>query len=209
MIRILIADDHPIVRQGLRRVLSETTEMSVDEAADGAEVLDMVSKNEYHVILLDISMPGRGGIDILKQLKRERPGIGVLILSTHPEEQYGLRVLKAGASGYLTKQSVPERLIDAIRKVARGGKYISPGLAERLAVEVGAGSGGPPHERLSDREYQVMCMMASGKGVSEIADELALSVKTISTFRSRILEKMNMKNNAEITRYAIKNGLVE
>jgi len=210
MINVLIADDHPIVLEGMKLILSECPDIIIEDVATtGHEVIELVSKKDYRVVVLDISMPGRDGIDTLKQLKKERPALAVLILSTHPEEQYGVRVLKAGASGYLSKHSAPDKLIEAIRKVSRGGKYVSPSLAERLAVEMESGVEGLIHERLSDREYQVLCMIASGKTVNEIARELSLSVKTISTFRSRILKKMNMRNNAEITHYAIKIGLLE
>ncbi|MBI5810005.1 MAG: response regulator transcription factor [Deltaproteobacteria bacterium] len=209
MIKILIADDHPIIRKGLRHVLSDSAEaVVVDEADNGRLVLDKVRKNDYDVILLDISMPGMSGLDILRQIRDVKPKLPVLILSMHPEEQYAVRVLRAGASGYLTKDSVPDELITAIRKVAQGKKYVSPSLAEKLAYELDADEKRPPHERLSDREYQVMRMIASGKTVKEIAEELSLSVKTISTFRTRILTKMAMKNNAEVTYYAVKAGLV-
>lgn len=210
MLRILIADDHPIVREGLKQILAETFDMVVaDEASSGQEALDKVWKNDYDVVLLDISMPGRSGLDILKQLKSERPKLPVLILSIHPEEQYAVRALRAGASGYLTKESAPDELIVAIRKVSLSGKYVSSSLAEKLAFDLEIDTEKPIHETLSDREYQVMCMIASGKTVNEIAKELFLSVKTISTYRSRILEKMRMNNNAELIRYAIKNQLVD
>lgn len=210
MIKILIADDHAIVREGLKQILAETPDMVVaDEASNGQEVLNKVWEKEYHVVVLDISMPGISGLDILKQLKSQRPRLPVLVLSMHPEEQYAVRVLRAGASGYLTKQSVPDELITAIRKVSLGMKYVSSSLAEKLASDLGIEAEKPLHETLSDREYQVMCMIASGKTVREIADELFLSVKTISTYRSRILEKMKMKTNAELTHYAIKNQLVD
>lgn len=210
MIKVLIADDHPIVLEGLKLILSECTDIVVEDVATtGHEVIEKVSKNGFHVVVLDISMPGRDGVDTLKQLKKDKPALAVLILSTYPEDQYGLRVLKAGASGYLSKHSAPDKLIEAIRKVAGGGKYVSPTLAERLAVAMEADIDGQPHESLSDREYQVLCLIASGKTTKTIAEELSLSVKTISTFRSRILKKMNMKNNAEITYYAIKRGLLE
>lgn len=210
MIKILVADDHAIVRQGLKQIVADTSDMVVaGEAVDGQEVLDQVRKEGWDLILLDISMPGRGGIDILKELKTERPKLPVLILSMYPEEQYAIRALKAGAAGYLTKESAPEELIEAIRKVSRGSKYISASLAESLASHVGTTNAEkPPHETLSDREYQVMLMIASGKTVSEIAAELSLSVKTISTNRVRALRKMGMKTNAELTYYAIKHGLV-
>lgn len=210
MLRILIADDHPIVRRGLRQTIAETSDMFVaDEASNGWEVLSKVKANNYDVVLLDISMPGRSGVDILRQLKNERPGLPVLILSIHPEEQYAVRTLRAGASGYLTKESAPDELVSAIRKVSMGGKYVSSSLAERLASALESGDEQLPHKTLSDREYQVLCMIASGKTVTEIAEELSLSVKTISTYRSRILEKMKKKNNAELTYYAVKNQLVD
>lgn len=210
MIRILIADDHAIVREGLKQIVAESSDMAVaGEAANGQEVLEQVSKNDWDLLLLDIAMPGRGGLDILKQLRCERPELPVLMLSMYPEEQYAVRALKAGASGYLTKESAPEELIAAIRKVSQGGKYVSSSLAEKLAVYLETDHEKPVHELLSDREYQVMLMIASGKTVKQIADELSLSVKTISTYRSRTLRKMEMKNNAEITYYAIKQALVE
>jgi DNA-binding NarL/FixJ family response regulator len=214
MIRILIADDHTddhtIVREGLKQIISETPDMTVaDEAIDGHEVLNKALKNDYDVVVLDITMPGINGLDVLKQIKSQKPELPVLILSVHPEEQYAVRVFRAGASGYLTKESAPDELIAAIRKVSVGKKYVSPSLAEKLALELEIDHEKPIHETLSDREYQVMCMIASGKTVKEIAEEFFLSVKTISTYRARILEKMNMKNNAELTYYAVKHGLVE
>jgi two-component system invasion response regulator UvrY len=210
VIRILIGDDHAIVREGLKQILAETSDMAVaGEAANGQEVLEQVSKNDWDLLLLDIAMPGRGGMDILKQLRSERPELPVLMLSMYPEEQYAVRALKAGASGYLTKESAPEELIAAIRKVSQGGKYVSSSLAEKLAVYLETDHEKPVHELLSDREYQVMLMIASGKTVKQIADELSLSVKTISTYRSRTLRKMGMKNNAELTYYAIKHALVD
>jgi two-component system invasion response regulator UvrY len=208
-IRILIADDHPIVREGYKKILSDTPDMIVaDEAENGQEVLSYVRKKNYDLILLDISMPGRSGLEILKELKNERPRLPVLILSIYPEEQYAVRAFRAGASGYLTKASAPNELISAIRKISQGGRYISSSLAEQLTYYLDADADKPLHETLSDREYQVMLMIASGKTVSEIAGELFLSVKTISTYRSHILEKMKMKNNAEITLYAVRNKLV-
>ena len=210
MIRIMIADDHRIVREGLKQILAETPDMIVvDEASNGQEVLGKVWENDYDVVLLDISMPGRSGLDILKQLKNERPKLAVLVLSMYSEEQYAMRALRAGASGYMTKESAPDELIEAIRKVSTGRKYISPTVAEKLAVSLEAKDERPAHENLSDREYQVMCMIASGKTIKSIADELSLSVKTVSTYRTRILEKMRMKNNAELTHYSIQNRLVE
>ena len=210
MIKILIADDHPIVRQGFKQVLSETADLVVaDEAGNGQEVLALVARKDYDVILLDISMPGKNGLEVLKELRMTNTKIPVLILSIYPEEQYAIRALKAGASGYLTKASAPEELISAIRKVSRGGKYISSSLAEKIAYELDGDAEKAPHDTLSDREYQILLMIASGKTVSDIADEMCLSVKTVSTYRSRILEKMKMKNNAELTTYAIRNKLVE
>ncbi len=210
MIKILIADDHPIVRQGFKQVLSETADLVVaDEAGNGQEVLALVARKDYDVILLDISMPGKNGLEVLKELRITNTKIPVLILSIYPEEQYAIRALKAGASGYLTKASAPEELISAIRKVSRGGKYISSSLAEKIAYELDGDAEKAPHDTLSDREYQILLMIASGKTVSDIADEMCLSVKTVSTYRSRILEKMKMKNNAELTTYAIRNKLVE
>ncbi|HYA11401.1 MAG TPA: response regulator transcription factor [Thermodesulfovibrionales bacterium] len=210
MIKILIADDHAIVREGLKQILSESPDLVVvAEASTGQEVIDKVGKNDLDLVVLDISMPGRGGMDILKEVKSLKPKLPVLILSMYPEEQYAVRVLKSGASGYLTKESAPVELVKAIRQISQGKKYISPSLAEKLAVDLEVSSDKLPHETLSDREYQVMCMIASGKTLKEIADELSLSIKTISTYRSRILEKMNMRTNAELTHYAVKNRLVD
>jgi two-component system, NarL family, invasion response regulator UvrY len=209
-IRILIADDHPIVRAGFKQVLSETPDLVVaDEAGNGQEVLDHLKKKKYDVVLLDISMPGKNGLEILKELKTDYPKLPVLILSIYPEEQYAIRALKAGAAGYLTKESAPHELISAIRKISAGGRYISESLAEKLATYLNVDMTKSPHETLSDREHQVMRLIASGKTVSEIAESLNLSVKTISTYRTHILEKMKMKNNAEITLYAVQNKLVE
>jgi DNA-binding NarL/FixJ family response regulator len=209
MIKILIADDHPVVRQGIKQILAETRDLVVaDEAASGQEVMKKVMKNDYDVILLDISMPERNGLDILRELKSKKSKPAVLILSIYPEDQYAVRVLKLGAAGYLTKESVPEELISAIRKVAQGRKYISATLAEKLAIDLEINTEKPPHENLSDREYQVLCMLASGKRLKDIGDDLNLSIKTISTYRTRILEKMKMGNNAELIRYALQNNLV-
>ncbi len=210
MIKILVVDDHAIVRDGLRRILVDTPDMVVaDEASNGEEVINKVWNNHYDLVLLDISLPGRDGLDVLKQLKCTNPKIPILILSMYPEEHYAVRSLRAGASGYLTKQSSSDELIGAIRKVANGRRYITPSLAEKLAFELGVDVRKLPHEKLSDREYQVMCMFGSGKTVKEIAETLSLSIRTISTHRAHILNKMEMKNNAQLTYYAIKNALVE
>jgi two-component system invasion response regulator UvrY len=208
-IKILIADDHPIVRAGFKQVISDMPDMLVaDEAGNGQEALAYIRKKDYDLVLLDISMPGRSGLEVLKDLKSEKPKLPVLILSIYPEEQYAIRALRAGASGYMTKDSAPNELIAAIRKISEGGKYISASLAEKLTYYLDGDASRPPQEALSDREYQVMLMIASGKTVTQIADELCLSVKTISTYRAHILEKMKMKNNAEITLYAVQNKLV-
>jgi len=210
MKRIIIADDHEIVRAGLKQIIADDPELSVEgEAGDGQELLEKLRKNRYDVVLLDMKMPGRTGLEILKQLKMEHPSLPVLVLSMHPEEQYAVRTIRAGASGYITKETAPDRLVEAIRKVCSGGKYISASLAEQLADSVADSRSKPPHEYLTDREFQVMSMIASGKTITEIAKELFLSVKTISTYRQRILEKMNMKNNAELTHYVISNNLIE
>lgn len=207
---IIIADDHEIVRAGLKQIISNDPDLVVEgEARDGQELLEKLRKKKYDVVLLDMKMPGRSGLEILKQLKQEHPSMPVLVLSMHPEEQYAVRTIKAGASGYITKETAPDRLVEAIRKVCSGGKYISPSLAEQLADSIADSRSKPLHEYLTDREFQVTCMIASGKTITEIAKELFLSVKTISTYRQRILEKMNMKNNAELTHYVISNNLLE
>jgi two-component system, NarL family, invasion response regulator UvrY len=210
MIRILIADDHAIVRAGLKQIIEGIPDMILeDEASNGRELLEKVRKKDYDVIVLDITMPGGGGIEALNQLKNEKPKLPVLALSIHSEEQYGKRMLKAGASGYLTKESAPEELVTAIRRVFEGRRYVSPSLAERLAADLATPVEKPLHEELSDREYQVMLLIGSGKMLTEIASGLNLSVKTVSTYRSRILEKMKMKSNAELTYYVIKHQLVD
>jgi len=208
MIRLLVVDDHAVVRRGIRLVIQGTGDIAVeDEAASGAEALRKAEQGGFDVILLDIAMPGRGGLDVLKDLRQRNVQAAVLVLSIYPEEQYAVRALRSGASGYLTKESAPEELIAAIRKVASGGKYVSAALAERLATTLGTPASGLLHERLSDREYQIMCMMASGRTQTQVAEELSLSVKTIGTYRARILAKTGLKSNSEITRYAIENKL--
>ncbi|MBW2029505.1 MAG: response regulator transcription factor [Deltaproteobacteria bacterium] len=210
MIRILIADDHAIVREGLKQIISDDPEMVVSaEASTGSQALDRLSKGAYDVVILDVSMPGGSGLEVLKQIRRTWPELPVIILTMYPEEHYAIRALKAGASGYLTKENAPEELVAAIKKAAQGGKYVSASLAEKLASYLEADTRKPLHERLSDREYEVMCMIGRGRTSTQIARELNLSVKTISTYRSRILEKMGMENNAEIIRYAVKNCLVD
>jgi two-component system, NarL family, invasion response regulator UvrY len=210
MTHIIIADDHPIVRKGLKEILSAEPDMKIiGEAQNGQTVLDLLQRHDCDIVIMDITMPGRSGLDVLRDLKQEQPRVPVLILSMHPEEQYGVRALKSGAAGYLTKESAPEKLIGAIRKIVSGRKYVSSTLAEKLAFAVEKDSPKAAHEFLSDREYQVMTMIASGKTVGDIGKELNLSVKTISTYRTRILEKMKMKTNAELTYYAIKNDLVK
>ena len=209
-IKILIADDHSIVRQGLKQIVNETDDLEVmGEAPDGHEALKMIREGEWDVLLLDISMPGLGGIDVLKRIKSEHIKLPVLVLSTYPADQYALRLLKNGASGYLTKESAPEELVIAIRKVSQGEKYISPVVADLLSKNFVKNHPEEPHKQLSDREYQVLCLIASGMTVTEIADDFSLSVKTISTYRTRILEKMQMRKTPELIHYAIKNKLVE
>lgn len=210
MIKVLIGDDHAIVRQGLKQILSLGKGKYIcGEAENGQSVLDQVDKEKWDVVILDISMPGASGLDILKEIKKNHPRLPVLVLTMHSEDQFALRSIKAGAAGYLKKDSAPEELIKAINKVLDGGKYVSPQLAELLASDIERNTEKPPHDLLSDREYQVMRLIASGKTARQIADELALSVKTISTYRARLLDKMNMKTNAELTHYAIQNKLVE
>lgn len=208
--KVLIADDHAVVRYGLREILQEEfSECEISEARNGHEAIERIREGGLDIVLLDITMPGKNGLDVLSEMKRFRPKIPVLVLSMHPEDQYALRALKAGAVGYLTKETAPDELIKAIKTVFQGDKYISTSLAERLASLVQRGVSGPLHESLSDREYQVMRSIASGKTVSQIAKDLSLSVKTISTYRTRIMEKTGMKTNAELTRYALEMGLVD
>lgn len=210
MIRALLADDHRLVREGLKQLLSEAPGIIVAaEAANSQEVMEKVRTEEIDVVLLDISMPGRSGLEVLKELKRIRPNLPVLMVTMYPEKEYAVRALKTGAAGYLTKSCAPDELITAVRRVTSGGRYVSPSVAEVLAVELQEGVEKPRHELLSNRELQVMLMIARGKTVGEIAVDMCLSAKTVSTYRTRILDKLKLSNNAEIARYAIKEGLVE
>jgi len=208
MIRVLLADDHPIVRDGLKKHLEEEGDFEVvGEATDSREAYRLAVDNEPDVLVLDLEMPGRGGLDTLRELKRVKPDIAVLVLSRHDEDPFAVRSIRSGAAGYLSKQSVSDELAEAIRKIASGERYISPSVAATLAMHLESPTEGKPHETLSDRELQVLCMMGKGMTATEIADDLALSVKTISTYRSRILDKMELENNAQIIRYAIENEL--
>jgi two-component system, NarL family, invasion response regulator UvrY len=210
LLQVLIADDHAILRRGLAQVIAEAGDMQVcAEAENGAQAIKLAREHPVDIVLLDITMPDRNGLDTLKQLKKEKPKLGVLMLSMHPEETYALRAIKAGASGYLTKQSAPALLVTAIRQVARGRRYISPAVAEELAGTIADGSDRPAHTTLSDREYETMKLIASGKTLSQIAVEMHLSAKTVSVYRARLLEKMHLKNNSELIHYALKNRLVD
>jgi len=210
MIRLLIVDDHAIVRHGLRQVVAESADIEVAaEAGSSAEAVRLVRENIYDLVLLDISLPDKNGIETLKQIKRDKPALPVIMLSMHAEDEFGVRALKAGASGYVNKKSAHEQLITAIRHVVSGRRYISPDLAEELARSVGESSEKRPHELLSDREFDTLRMLASGKSLTEIAESLSISPKTVSVYRNRLLEKMKLKNNAEIAHYAFKNGLID
>ncbi len=210
MIEVLIADDHPIVRQGLRSALSDTPDIHVrNEAADGPEVLEKVRKEEYDVVLLDLAMPTMSGFDVLKEIMLEKPKSHVLILSTYPEKQYAVRCLRAGALGYLTKESAATELLDAIRRVSQGRKYVSASLAQQLVDEIDIDSQKPPHEMLSDREFQVLCLLGQGKSVTEAADILKLSIPTVSTYRARILDKMKLSSTAQLIVYALEHKLIK
>jgi two-component system, NarL family, invasion response regulator UvrY len=210
MIRVLIADDHAIVRKGLKQIVSETSDVEiVAEAEDYAEIMRKLRALSVDVLVLDIGLPVKNGIEILKIVKKEMPRVQVLVLTMYPESQYALRSMRAGASGYLTKDSVPDRLVEAIRRIADGKKYITPELGETLAQFVDQDADQLSHERLSDREFETLCLIASGKALSEIAEELKLSPKTVSVYRARVLEKMQLKNNAELTHYSLKHKLVE
>jgi two-component system invasion response regulator UvrY len=208
--KILLTDDHAVVRQGLKLILADHFKKAVfGEARNATEALNRVTKEEWDVMILDITMPGRTGLDVLQEVKRLKPKLPVLVLSMHPEDQFAVRMLKIGAAGYLTKESADTELVGAIKKVVEGGRYISPSLAERLASYLTIDVQKAPHERLSDREFLVFRMIGSGKTVGEIARELSLSVKTISTYRARLLEKMDLKNNSELTHYAVQNSLAD
>lgn len=210
MVRVVIIDDHAILRRGLAQIINESGTMEMaGEAENSAQALQLLRTTSCDVVLLDISLPDRNGIETLKLIRKEFPKLKVLMLSMHPEDQYALRALKAGASGYLTKQSAPAQLVSAIDQVSHGRKYVTPAVAEELAKHFGSDIVEAPHEKLSIREYQTLCLIASGKSLTEIGHQMAISVKTVSVYRSRILEKMGMKHNAELTHYAIKNNLVD
>lgn len=210
MIRVLIADDFPVLRRGLKEILMrELDGVTCGEAGNGEQVLDQIQSHDWDLLILDITMPGRGGLDVLRNLKALRPKLPVLVLSMHPENQYGKRVLKAGASGYMNKECAPEELMKAVGKLLGGGRYVSPALAETLALDLSRDDGRPAHETLSDREFEVLRKIASGKTVGQIAEELHLSVPTVSTYRARILEKMSLSTTAELMRYALSNHLVD
>jgi DNA-binding NarL/FixJ family response regulator len=210
MLKILVTDDHPVVRQGIMRIIEDAPDMKVvAEADDGSDALKKIRENDFDLVLLDISMPGRDGLEIIHEIKKVKPKLPVLVLTMHPEKYYGLRMMQAGASGYLTKQNAPFELIEAIRKVTSKGKYISNALADLLVSSKKANSEKPGHEKLSDREYQIMCLIASGKKIRNISEELCISVKTIHVHRRHIMEKMGMASDAEIVQYAILNGLLE
>ncbi len=210
MIKLMIADDHAVVREGLKQIIADTRDMvAIDEAGDGEELLRKLKAADCDAVVLDITMPGPNVLDTLKKIKKYRPAVQVLILSMHPVEQYAVRLMKAGAAGYLNKESAPAELKKAIRKIVGGGKYISLDIAESLANIMLSGEDAPAHAALSDREYQVLCMLGTGQTIKEIAENLFLSEKTISTYRSRVMQKMGLKNNAELIHYAIKNMLVQ
>ncbi|OGU35125.1 MAG: DNA-binding response regulator [Ignavibacteria bacterium GWB2_35_6b] len=210
MIKVLIADDHPVVREGLKQIISKANDMNVAaEALDCSEVIEFVKREDWDVVVMDLNMPGKDGLELLKDLKNIKPELPILILSVFPEEQIGVRTFKLGASGYMNKETAPKELVNAIRKIYNGGKYISEALAEKLVAGLEDGSDKNIHDLLSDREFQVLRLIASGKDVDEIADELFISVKTVRTYRDRILEKLKLKNNVEIAHYALKNKLLE
>ncbi|MFC2094307.1 response regulator [Bacteroidota bacterium] len=210
MIKILIADDHAIVREGLKQIVAEETDMKVTgEAANANELFKLLDSNSWGIVVLDINMPGKSGLEALKEMKTKNIKVPVLILSMFSEDQYGLRAIKAGAAGYLKKVSAPTELVTAIRKIVGGGKYISPTLAEKLADNFDSNNTKVPHQNLSDREYQIMCFISLGKSAEEIAEELTISIHTVYSYRNRILEKMHLKSNVELTQYAIQHKLIE
>jgi DNA-binding NarL/FixJ family response regulator len=210
MIRVLLADDHTIVRAGLKEILADTGDVTVEgEAGTGQEVLARIREQDFDVLVLDMSMPGRSGVELIKLIKKEQPKLRILILSMHSETQYAVRALKAGASGYLTKDGAAEQLVAAIRRIAAGGAFVSPEAAERLALDFGRPADAPPHTLLSDREYQVFQAIVSGKSLTAIAGELTVSVKTVSTHKTRIMEKMGISNQVDLVRYAIRHKLVD
>jgi DNA-binding NarL/FixJ family response regulator len=209
MIRILIADDHPLILKGLKILIDEESDMKiVDIATDGSEALKKLRTNKYDIAVMDISMPKKTGVEILEELKYEKIKTPILILSVYPEEQYAMRLIKTGASGYLTKDTAPEELVTAIRKIVSGGKYISKNLTSKMIEEITEPTHKKPHELLSNREFRVMCLIATGKSLKEIGDELNINIKTVSTYRTRLLEKMKMETNAQLTRYAMENKLI-
>jgi two-component system, NarL family, invasion response regulator UvrY len=210
MIKTLIADDHPVVREGLKQIISKASDILIGgEALNGQEVIEMISAEPWDVVVLDLNMPGRDGFEVLREVRRSNPRLPILILSVYPEDQVGVRVLRAGASGFMNKDIAPRELIQAIRKLHSGGKYISAALAEKLVDEVSVQDNDIPHKKLSDREFQVLCMIASGKSIKIIASELVLSEKTVRTYRERLFEKMMLKNDVELTHYAIQHNLIE
>lgn len=210
MIRIVIADDHPIVREGIKQLLSAVPDLGVvGEAQDGHEVMQYVREREFEVLVLDLSMPGKSGIELIKQVREEKPKLRILVLTMHQEHQYAVRAIKAGAAGYLTKESAAAQLVEAIRKVAGGGAFVTAAVAEQLALSTMPRADSPPHQRLSDREFQVFRLLASGRSVSDIAAELSLSVKTVSTHKARLMQKMNLNNPAELVRYALHHRLID
>jgi DNA-binding NarL/FixJ family response regulator len=210
MSKILIADDHPMVRTGLRALLAEDRNITeIGEAASGAEALSSLQSGRWDLLILDINMPDRGGMDVLREVRANHPSVKVLVLSVFPERQYALNVLKAGASGYLPKECAPKDLLDAVRTIGQGRRYVSPQTAELLVTDMDTDGNQPMHTRLSEREFQIFCKIASGRSVTKIGDELSLSVKTVSTYRSRILEKMNLQTNADMTSYALRHALIQ
>ena len=210
MIKILVVDDHAVVRAGLRSFLADTPDMEIaGDASNSGEALRLIRGGEWHVVLLDISLPDKSGVEVLKQIKREKPDLPVLVLSMHPESRYAVQLLRSGASGYLQKEAMAAELVSAIRTVVLGRKYVSPAVAQLLATDIDSSSGGPLHGALSEREFQIFCRLAQGQGATKIARDLSLSVKTVSTYRTRILEKMKMTSNADLTYYAIKSNLID